>query len=188
MHNGVDLMISYSPMMTPSNGNNIYVTDYLCGEFPTQRPVMRSFDIFFDLCLNKRLSKQSWGWWFETLSCPLWRQCNALSVLAFAHCTSDVCWEQENGSLKLINTFTMRKATRRFNYSHHAMPSAQIQWQSSPKAVTSPDSVPMFTVCDVHFRVSSFKIVELFKVQGYKFSITVGAKCCKVWKHAVERV
>ena len=25
------------------------------GEFPTQRPVTRSFDVFFDLCLNKRL-------------------------------------------------------------------------------------------------------------------------------------
>ena len=47
-------------------------------EFPAQRPVTRSFDIFFDLRLNKRLSKQSWGWWFETLSCPLWCHCNAL--------------------------------------------------------------------------------------------------------------
>ena len=27
------------------------------GEFPSQRPVTRSFDVFFDLCLNKRLSK-----------------------------------------------------------------------------------------------------------------------------------
>ena len=41
------------------------------------RPVTGSFDIFFDLCLNKRLSKHSWGWWFETLSCPLWHHCNA---------------------------------------------------------------------------------------------------------------
>ena len=45
-------------------------------EFPAQRLVTRSFDVFFDLCLNKRLSKQSWGWWFETLSCSLWRHCN----------------------------------------------------------------------------------------------------------------
>ena len=43
------------------------------GEFPTQRPVTRSFDAFFDLFLNIRLRKQSRGWWFETLSCPLWR-------------------------------------------------------------------------------------------------------------------
>ena len=32
------------------------------GEFPAQRPVTRSFDVFFDLRPNKRLSKQSWGW------------------------------------------------------------------------------------------------------------------------------
>ena len=46
------------------------------GEFPTQRLVTRSFDIFIDLRLNKRLSKQWWGWWFETLPCPSWRHCN----------------------------------------------------------------------------------------------------------------
>ena len=45
-------------------------------EFPAQRPVTRSFDVFFNLRLNKRLSKQSWGWWFETLSRPLWRHRN----------------------------------------------------------------------------------------------------------------
>ena len=46
------------------------------GEFPAQRPVTRSFDVFFDLSLNKRLSKQWWGWWFENQSCPLWHHCN----------------------------------------------------------------------------------------------------------------
>ena len=46
------------------------------GEFPAQRPVTRSFDVFFDLRLNKRLSKQSRGWWFETLSRPSWRHRN----------------------------------------------------------------------------------------------------------------
>ena len=34
----------------------------IIGEFPAQRPVTQSFDVFFDLRLNKRLSKQSWGW------------------------------------------------------------------------------------------------------------------------------
>ena len=46
------------------------------GELPAQRPVTWSFAVFFDLRLNKPLSKQSWGWWFETLSRPLWRHCN----------------------------------------------------------------------------------------------------------------
>ena len=61
-------------MMTSSNGNIFRVTGPLCGEFtgpgefPTKRPVTRSFDVYFDLRLNKRLSKQSWGWWLETLS------------------------------------------------------------------------------------------------------------------------
>ena len=72
-------------MMTSSNGNISRVTGHLCGEFsspvlgefPAQRPVKRSFNVFFDLRLIKRLSKQSWGWWLETLSCPLWRHYNA---------------------------------------------------------------------------------------------------------------
>ena len=46
------------------------------GEFPSQRPMTRSFDVFFDQRLNERLSKQSCGWWFETLSSPLWRHSN----------------------------------------------------------------------------------------------------------------
>ena len=48
------------------------------GEFPAQRPVKRSFDVFFDLWLNKRLSKHSWGWLFEMPSCSFWCHCNSL--------------------------------------------------------------------------------------------------------------
>ena len=47
------------------------------GEFPAQRSVTRSFDVFFDLRPNKRLSKQLWNWWIYTPSCPSWRHCNA---------------------------------------------------------------------------------------------------------------
>ena len=68
-------------MMTSSNGNIFRVTGHLCreftGEFPAQRPVTRSFHVFYDLrLLHKPLSKQSWGWWFETLTRPSWRHCN----------------------------------------------------------------------------------------------------------------
>ena len=71
-----------SNMMTSSNGNILRATGPLCGEFtgpgefPTQRPVTRNFDVFFDLRLNKRLNKQPWGCWFETPSWSLWRHCN----------------------------------------------------------------------------------------------------------------
>ena len=47
------------------------------GEIPSQRPVMWSFDVFY-LRVNKRLSKQSWGWWFETLFRSLGRHCYAM--------------------------------------------------------------------------------------------------------------
>ena len=42
----------------------------------SHRPVTRSFGVFYDLRLNEGLSKQSGGWWFETLTSPLWRHCN----------------------------------------------------------------------------------------------------------------
>ena len=32
--------------------------------------------VFFICALNKRLSKQPWGWWFETPSLSSWRHCN----------------------------------------------------------------------------------------------------------------
>ena len=51
------------------------------GEFPIQRPVTRSFHVSFDLRLNKRLSKQSWGWWFETPSRSLWRHRNVMGMM-----------------------------------------------------------------------------------------------------------
>ena len=68
--------------MTSSIRNIFRVTGHLCGEFTgprwisRTRPVTRSFDVFFYLCLNKRLSKQSWGLWFETLSRSSWRHRN----------------------------------------------------------------------------------------------------------------
>ena len=64
-------MQTFSALLTLCAGNSP-----MTGEFPSQRSETRSFDIFFDLLLNKRLSKQSCGWWFETQSPSLWRHCN----------------------------------------------------------------------------------------------------------------
>ena len=54
------------------------------GEFPTQRPVTRSFDDFFDVRLNQQLSKQWRPRWFETPSLSLWRHCNAYLLIQHA--------------------------------------------------------------------------------------------------------
>ena len=47
---------TFSALLAISAGNSP-----VTGELPVQRPVTRSFDVFFDLSLNKRLSIQSWG-------------------------------------------------------------------------------------------------------------------------------
>ena len=91
------------------DGNIFRVTGPLCGEFtgpgefPTQRPVTRSFDVFFDLRLNKRLSKQPWGWWFETLSWSLWRHCNA------HECNPRYAYIPRSCSVKLTDWIKLRK-------------------------------------------------------------------------------
>ena len=69
-------------IMTSSNGNIFRVTGPLCGEFTgpgefsAQRPMTRSFDVFFGLRPHKGLIKQPWGWSFETSSWSLWRHYN----------------------------------------------------------------------------------------------------------------
>ena len=68
-------METFSTLLALCAGNSP-----VTGEFPAQRPVTRSFDVFYDLRLNKRLSKQSWGWWYETPSRSFWRHCNALCL------------------------------------------------------------------------------------------------------------
>ena len=67
-------METFSALLALCAGNSPVI-----GEFPLQRPVTGSFDVFFDLHLNKCLSKQSWGLWSETPSSPLWRHCKVTS-------------------------------------------------------------------------------------------------------------
>ena len=113
LHTTLRAVAQAAHMMTSSNGNIFRVTGPLRGEFtgpgefPTQRPVMRSFDVSFDLRLNKRLSKQMCGWWFETPSWSLWRQCNDVSKYKPQRDTplsSQVgCWEYFGWILEKIN-------------------------------------------------------------------------------------
>ena len=70
-------------MFTSLNGNIFRLTGHLCGELIHRSPVnsrTKAGDAELWCCLwshlNKRLSKQWWGWWFETPSRPLWRNCN----------------------------------------------------------------------------------------------------------------
>ena len=69
-------METFSALLAISAGNSPVTS-----EFHVQRPVTRSFDVFFDLRLNKQISKQSLGWWFEEPSRPIWRQSNVNIVM-----------------------------------------------------------------------------------------------------------
>ena len=64
-------METFSALLALCAGNSP-----VAGEFPTQRAATRSFDVFFDPFPNKRLSKQSRGWWFEMPPRSLWRHNN----------------------------------------------------------------------------------------------------------------
>ena len=55
-------METFSALLATCAGNSL-----VPGEFPAQRHVTQSFHAFYDLRLNKPFSKQSWGWWFDTL-------------------------------------------------------------------------------------------------------------------------
>ena len=71
-------MESFSALLALSAGNSP-----VTGEFPSQSPVKRSFDVFFDLRHFEWMSKQSLGWWVETPSRPLWRHCNEIAACMF---------------------------------------------------------------------------------------------------------
>ena len=86
-------------VMTSTNGKIFPVTGFLWGEFTghrwipfTKARATQSFDVFFDLRLNKWLSKQSRRRWFETPSRSLWRHCN-VKLLALS---GSLKWENCN--------------------------------------------------------------------------------------------
>ena len=91
------------------------------GGFPSQRPVMQKFYVFFDLHLNKRLSKPSRCQWFETPSHSLWRHCNVP--------TPSQCWEMikkmQINSYVSWNQLSMRRVSiidMRFEWRSSSIP------------------------------------------------------------------
>ena len=87
-------METFSTLLATCAGNSP-----VPGEFPSQRPVTRSFDVFFDLRLNKWLSKQWWGWWFDMLPRSLWRHCNV------PHCACNIIHIGQDINEFSINTW-----------------------------------------------------------------------------------
>ena len=83
-------METFSALLALCEGN-----PPVTGGFPSQRPVTRNFDVFVDLRLNKRLSKQSRRLWFEKPLHSLWRHCNA----DVKSKSSSILWAWKYGSV-----------------------------------------------------------------------------------------
>ena len=101
-------METFSALLAICAGNSP-----VTGEFPAQRPVTQSFDGFFDLHLNKRLSQQSWGWWFETLSTHYDVTANA-GALGSRSYPSETRPNFKSKTRLLIGYFTIDQSFRNF--------------------------------------------------------------------------
>ena len=66
-------METFSTSLALCAGNSMVTS-----EFPSQRPLKRSFVVIFDLLLNKWLCKQLRRQWFETPLSSLWCHCNEI--------------------------------------------------------------------------------------------------------------
>ena len=94
---------------------NSPVTD----EFPAQRTVTRGFGVFFDLRLNERLSKQRWGWWFETPS-HLLLKCKFRSTTNFSE--QDISYHSMLVALrKTVTTSGRRLSIKMSSYQYIAI-------------------------------------------------------------------
>ena len=85
-------MKTFSTLLALYEGNPLVT----CG-FPSQRPVMLSFDASVDLRLNKWLSKQLRSQWFETPSCSLWCHCKTCD-----HSITDIQWTEKQHGPALV--------------------------------------------------------------------------------------
>ena len=109
-----------------------------CKHFPRYSPFVRGIHrwiprtkasdaelwCFLWSALDKRLSKQSWGWWFETPSHPLWRHCNAFADSLGQECefsSGNIVVQTPNYSNKVlcISTVVPRVYVIHINYNAH---------------------------------------------------------------------
>ena len=118
-------METFSGLLALCAGNSLVTS-----EFPSQRPVTRSFKVFFHLRLNKLWSKQFRHQWFEMPSHSLWCHCNDLCdftsqwVINHLHpdyffypfvfkCSALKCWR--------FSSYSVRKSVTHLSYIVNTM-------------------------------------------------------------------
>ena len=178
-------------MMTSSNGNIFRVTGLLRGEFtgpgefPAQRPVTRSFDVFFDLRTNKRLGKQWWGWWFETPSNPLWRHCNKIRYHDISFGEFARCCEPPTQVYRFVKPHYLPDVSTKTSYSllvtfSPVFPWMKIyvlrliNWQRSPQFIGNTQYIGIFQ--NMHrSSTPSCKVSNIFII----FLLTYNIRCSR---------
>ena len=154
--------------MKSSKGNIFGVTCPLCGEltgeFLSQRPVTRNFDVFVGLRLRKQLSKQSICRWFETPSRSLWRHYNAHLMLTITII--------ERITVLFFVGFTLNRLKRcilfltmKFVYSTFILSRLQLGitfWRNECEILSSSQNR---ITTNITFNVY-FKKLELIKIDG----------------------
>ena len=101
-------METFSALLAICGGNSP-----VTGEFPTQRSLTRTFHVFFDLRLNKRLSKQSWGWLFDAIAPIMTSLCwqshlDVMNKQNLVHLHASSIWHGWNFLNKMVWDDTIR--------------------------------------------------------------------------------
>ena len=132
-------------MMTSSNGNIFRVTGHLCGEFTGLRWIPRTKASDAELwCFlwsvpDKRLSKQSWGWWLETQSGSLWRHSNEPILPMMGHVGFILC---SIGAVELLtpcDAVSMKKLGKSYDTQAQGnMNKNKSQIKARPWAISAP--------------------------------------------------
>ena len=141
-------------MMTSSNGNIFRVTGHRW--ISRTRPVTRSFDVFVHLWLNKRFSKQSWDWWFETPSCSLWSYCN------------DKIWQTASHLCPLSGSFCVDPLRKQKLYGNiHVYHISILKWYKNTKffPLEYKNIVNNMATNDLAMRSHSFGVHGIGKVR-----------------------
>ena len=152
------------------NTSKLRVTGLCAGNSPGT--VTRSFDVFFDLCLNKQLSKQSRRRWFETPSHFSWRHCN--EKLGFLFCIAIYLRDNKLGwRVTACTTADSRfapsqweTALRCYNVSHWlgASPESALYMYSTVPAFRCHPSIPTLLVSYTHYRFMFIPLVPWWLV------------------------
>ena len=146
-------METVSELLTLCAGNSP-----VTGEFPAQRPVTRSLEVFFDMRLSKRLSKPLRGRWFETPSPSLWRHYNGICNIP-SQSPTDIKMPGCRGVLFGLNITAPENLINAVQYMRTSLPrfyqtvSAWSTCQGSPEA----KALQLFLITWVNFNPSMDK-------------------------------